>query len=370
MKTGGNSNKERRKRPVARKPGGSRNRKGKVKKSFLQRNALTLMISSMVAVFIIGGILLFCLPGYSGKNEVYIEVGEGMTQDNLRDVLKRNFGSSMGSRVYLLWKLQGGKMQSSQGVYCIEPGTSAFMTARIIATGRRTPVKVTFNNVRSIADLSKTVSRRMQFSAEEFRKGVEEVLSEKGFKPEEYPAAFLPDTYEFYPNANPKKVVEKMLDTRSTFWNDERRQKAKKLGLTPIEVTTLASIVEEESYRTSERPTIARLYLNRLAKKMRLQADPTVKFAIGNPNLRRISKEMLKTESPYNTYMIQGLPPGPIRIPDRRTIDAVLDAPQHSYLYMCAKSDFSGYHDFAENYEVHRRNAEKYRAELDKRDIH
>lgn len=345
-------------------------RKKKAKDGFLKRNSLAIMIGCLVAMFICGGMLWFSLAGYNGEKDAYIEVRDEMSPGELRSLMQSELGASLGSRVFILWKLQGGNIGVSKGVYRIEPGKSAFMTARIIAKGRRTPIKVTFNNIRTIADLSKTMTERMQFSEEDFQKAVANVLSDKGFKPEEYPAAFLPDTYEFYPNADPEKVVKKMLETRTSFWNSERREKAKKLGLTPVEVTTLASIVEEESYRTSERPTIARLYLNRLTKNMRLQADPTVKFAIGDPNIRRISTEMLKTPSPYNTYIVSGLPPGPIRIPDRRTIDDVLNAPQHQYLYMCAKADFSGFHDFADNYKEHCQNAERYRAELDKRDIH
>ena len=374
MKTGDKFEKNRKKRPakdrIVANPGVRTKRSKKGGEGFLRRHALAVMAVCIFFMVFCVGILWFCISGYKGKSDVYIEVTETMSSDNLRDSLKKNLGGATGQRVYILWKLQGGNMKASEGLYRIVPGQSAFMAARIIAKGRRTPVRVTFNNVRTVDDLSRIISARMRFSAADFRKAVAKVLAEKGFKPEEFPAAFMPDTYEFYPDASPEKVIRKMYDARIKFWNEERMSKADKLGMTPVQVATLASIVEEESYRIPERPTIAGLYLNRLRKKMRLQADPTVKFAIGNPNLRRISTDMLKVESPYNTYRINGLPPGPIRIPNGKTIDAVLDAPHHSYLYMCAKSNFSGYHDFAETYEEHRKNAARYQAELDKRDIH
>jgi UPF0755 protein len=131
----------------------------------------------------------------------------------------------------------------------------------------------------------------------------------------------------------------------------------------------VASIVEEETAKSDERPKVARLYLNRLAKGMKLQADPTVKFAVGDFSLQRITGKHIATDSPYNTYRVNGLPPGPIRIVDRRTVDDVLNAPQHGYIYMCAKEDFSGYHNFATDFATHQANARRYQAELNKRNI-
>ena len=163
--------------------------------------------------------------------------------------------------------------------------------------------------------------------------------------------------------------MSQVADSYKRFWTDERRAKARKLGLTPVGVATLASIVEEETAKADERPRVARLYLNRLNKGIKLQADPTVKFAIGDFAIRRISGRMLKTPSPYNTYIVVGLPPGPIRLVETATIDGVLDAPQHPYIYMCAKEDFSGYHNFATDYKSHIANARRYQAELNKRNI-
>lgn len=164
-------------------------------------------------------------------------------------------------------------------------------------------------------------------------------------------------------------MIHTLAGYRSKFWNEERKAKAKALGLSPEEVHTIASIVEEETNKRDEQPKVARLYINRLEKGMELQSDPTLKFASGNFAARRITGPLLKTESPYNTYRNKGLPPGPIRIAEAATLDAVLSAPKHNYLYMCAKADFSGYHEFATDYARHRINAARYHRALDARGI-
>ena len=170
-------------------------------------------------------------------------------------------------------------------------------------------------------------------------------------------------------SGTPEKIIEKIGKNYSNVWNDERRKKAASLGMTPQQVMILASIVDEETNAASEKGTIGRLYINRLDKGMRLQADPTVKYAIGDFEKKRITKQDLQFESPYNTYRNGGLPPGPIRTTSKRTIDAILDSKPHRYLYMCAREDFSGRHNFAETYGDHTRNALRYQHALDERGI-
>jgi len=160
-----------------------------------------------------------------------------------------------------------------------------------------------------------------------------------------------------------------MHDYYEKFWTDERKAQATSQGITPDQAVTLASIVEEETSKADERGKVARLYLNRLQHGMRLQADPTVKFALGDFSIRRLSVAMTQVQSPYNTYRVNGLPPGPIRLPEKATVDAVLTAPQHDYIYMCAKEDFSGYHNFATDYTTHMANARRYQAALNARGI-
>ena len=175
---------------------------------------------------------------------------------------------------------------------------------------------------------------------------------------------FLPNTYEVYFNVSPEALVERMHTEYKNFWNEVRIEKAKKIGLTPIEVSILATIVQAETVKQNEAPVIAGLYMNRLKKDMPLQADPTLVFAVGDFTLKRVLNEHKEVESPYNTYTHTGLPPGPINMPRIAIIDAVLDYEDHKYIYMCAKEDFSGYHNFAVTLNDHSKNARKYQAVL------
>ncbi len=180
---------------------------------------------------------------------------------------------------------------------------------------------------------------------------------------------FMADTYQFLWDVEPAKLMQHMKKFSDQFWNDERKAKAEKLGLSPNEVITLASIVEGETNKADEKGMVARLYMNRLKQHMKLQADPTVKFALKNFALRRITFEDCSVQSPWNTYYVFGLPPGPICLPEKSSIDAVLNAPQHNYIYMCAKEDFSGYHNFAETYAQHEAYAAKYHQALREKGI-
>lgn len=296
---------------------------------------------------------------------VRVEIPAGMTNEQVKTIFVDRLGSSFGHKVATLWRLQGGTPEISHGSYAVKPGQSAFSVARNIAKGRQTPVRLTFNNMRLMPELAKKASSVLEFDSAAFMRAVKSVLPVKGFKKPEFTAAFLPDTYEFYWTDDPMDVVIKLYKHREAFWNKERRKKAAALGLTTTQVHTLGSIIEEETNRRDERPTVARLYLNRLAIDKPLQSDPTVKFATGNFAIRRISRELTKLDNPYNTYVYKGLPPGPIRIIEAQTIDAILDAPMNDYLFMCARPDFSGYHDFTRTYDEHRIKAALYHKALD-----
>jgi UPF0755 protein len=180
---------------------------------------------------------------------------------------------------------------------------------------------------------------------------------------------FIPDTYEFYWTTTAEEFANRMKLEYDKFWNTERRKKAEEIKLSPAEVTTLASIVQAETAKNEEQKRIAGLYMNRLKRGQLLQADPTVKYAVGDFSLKRILNAHLEIDSPYNTYKYAGLPPGPINFPETTAIDAVLNYEKHNYLYMCAKEDFSGYHNFAVTFDEHSRNAAKYRAALDRNNI-
>lgn len=307
---------------------------------------------------------------FDGDKPVRVFIPENCTSDAAADSLRHNLGDNFGDKVMRMWRLQGCNPEAAYGSYVVEPGQSAVAFARRLHQHRQSPVKVTFNNLRTFDQLAERISEQLMFSKEQFKEAADTLLPKRGFDDStQYIAAFVPDTYQFYATDDAARVIDKLVDEWDKMWTDERRSKAKQLGLSEIEVSTVASIVDEETANAHERPLVARLYLNRLHQGMKLQADPTVKFALGDFSLKRIYGDMLKVNSPYNTYNINGLPPGPIRIVERADIDAVLDAPQHNYIYMCAKADFSGTHNFTADYEQHLRNARAYREALDKRNI-
>ena len=351
------------------KKSGNKNKKSP---SWLRRNSLGLLIGFIAAaVAALSGLLFVFIPysGHDGESR-WIHIPAGISRGAVKDSMKTVLGSSMGNRVYVIWKIMGGNPEISHGAYKVTPGQTALNISRRIARGRQTPVDVRFNGTRTMRQLAERIASQMECTPEEFLAACDDVLPDSGFTRPNYPAAFIPDSYQFYWNATPRNIVRRLLDYRNRFWDKERRGKAARLGLTPAEVATLASIVEEETAKADEKPKVARLYLNRLNKGMKLQADPTVKFASGDFTLRRITGKHLAIESPYNTYKVAGLPPGPIRIPMSSTLDDVLNAPQHGYIYMCAKEDFSGYHNFAADYPTHVANARRYQAELNRRGIH
>ena len=327
----------------------------------------------ILAMLIGAGLWMYftAFNAYDGKEPVRIYVPAGSSFNSLKDTLTSRLGEDYGGDVVRLFKLRHGDIDRATGSYVINPGDRAWSVNNRLRTGTQSPVRLTFNNIRTFDDLAKRVSDRFMWDADAFKSTADSLLPGMGFDGKEtYPAAFTPDTYEFFWTTAPEKVITTLVKSRNDFWNSKRRDQAKALGLTPVEVTTLASIVEEETAKNDEKGKVARLYMNRLAKGMKLQADPTVKFALGDFALRRIGDKHLETVSPYNTYQVTGLPPGPIRIPEKSTINAVLNAPRHDYLYMCAKADFSGYHDFAVDYNTHMANARAYQTELNKRNIH
>lgn len=318
---------------------------------------------------------VICFIYYRKASQVYeyeavmLYLPHGTTEEAFGDSLEAVTGKEFAGSVMALWQKLPGENVVKSGAYMIEPGQKALDVAKRLKHGQQTPVKVTFNNIRTLDNLAERVAAQMEFSEDEFLAVADSLASAEGISRKEVPALFLPDTFEAYWNESPHKFIARLKSHYDKFWNDERLGKAKAMNMTPIEVSTVASIVEEETNKADERPKVARLYLNRLKKGMKLQADPTVKFAVGDFTLRRITGEHLKVKSPYNTYLFAGLPPGPIRIPEAKTIDGVLNAPMHNYIYMCAKEDFSGYHNFATDYATHRENARRYQKALDARGI-
>lgn len=296
-------------------------------------------------------------------------IPEGADSRAVADSLSAALGGDFGAKAARVWGWMGGKPLKAHGSYLVKEGDRAIDVAHRLKNGQQSPVRVTFNNVRTLPQLAQRLSLYLEASPDQLLEACRAVLPALGYDEPNFPAAFLPDTYELYWTAKPETVVTRINSASQRFWNDDRLARAAALGLTPNEVATLASIVEEETAKADELPKVARLYLNRLDRGMLLQADPTVKFAVGDFSLRRILAKHLQAESPYNTYKHAGLPPGPIRIPSKAAIDAVLNAPAHSYIYMCAKEDFSGRHNFAATLAEHNANARRYHQALNKRGI-
>lgn len=332
-----------------------------------------IFIALGIVVAVCVAIGLYALPFFTQQNEkdTIIYVYPNMTGGEFADSLKVRLGDDFGGRTAAMLGYMDADMSQRTGAYKIAKGTSPFRAARILKQGHQTGIRFSFNHVRTVEQFAERVSRRLLMSKEELLSKLTDVdfCKKYGKTPETIVTVFQPDTYEFYWTVSPEDFTDTMYAYYKRFWNDERKQKAESLGLTPDEVVTIGSIVEEEIAKRDEAGKVARLYMNRIKKGILLQADPTVKFAIGDFSLRRIYGDMLKTPSPYNTYVNKGLPPGPIRFVEKRTIDAVLDAPEHNYIYMCAKEDFSGYHNFTADYSEHRENARRYQRELNRRGI-
>ena len=332
----------------------------------------TKWIIAAIAALVV--ILAACAAPYfflGAPNEGVVKVRKGSTIDMISDSVQAHVDATFGKRVATMMKMMGAKVENREGAFRITPGMSAFTAARRIKNGVQDGVRFTFNNVRTVDEWIQRWGDSFMAGSDAMRTALmDTTLYAKYGKTKETMACLLmPDTYEFYWNITPEKMLDRMFDYYNQFWNDERKAKAQRLGLTPDEVATIASIVEEETSKADERGKVARLYLNRYQQGMRLQADPTVKFALGDFSIKRITVPMTQINSPYNTYKVDGLPPGPIRLPEKSTIDAVLDAPQHDYLYMCARADFSGYHDFTRDYAAHLDNAHRYQAALNSRGI-
>ena len=270
--------------------------------------------------------------------------------------------------------------RTRSGKYAIKDGDTMSDIYNRIVSRQQTPVKVTIPSTRDVQAAIGHICKQLMMDSTELAAYTTYPTPLSCFdtprtsKPEKFntdllPAMFIPDTYEVYWDISPEDLFVKIQEWNGQYWNDGRIKKAKEAGLTPIEVSILASIVDEETSNIAEMPTVAGLYINRLKKGMPLQADPTVKFALGDPTRKRILKKDLEVNSPYNTYKHKGLPPGPIRIPTKQALESVLNYEKHKYLYMCAKEDFSGTHNFAKTLSEHNANAQRYQNALNKLNI-
>jgi len=306
------------------------------------------------------------LPNFNSQQTTYIYIYPDRDFNNLCRQLQDSAACKNISTFKQVAQFMKYPGVMKTGRYAIDPGMNNLDLIRRLRNGSQEPVKITFNNIRIKRDLANRLSEQLMINSDELLTLMEDAsfCESLGFTPQSIKTMFIPNTYEVYWNISAENLMQRMKREYDAFWNESRRNKANRIGISTMEVAILASIVEEESAVKDEYPVIAGLYINRLHKGIPLQADPTVKYALGNFALQRVLNEHLRVESPYNTYLNSGLPPGPIRIPSITGIDAVLNYDKHNYLYMCAKEDFSGRHNFAVTLAEHNRNANRYRAAL------
>ncbi len=298
------------------------------------------------------------------QKDKYLLIKEGTTWKQLQKQLHKEGFVKRESMIAFGLAAKVAKYPESirPGRYLLK-GHSTFIDAiRTLRNGSQAAVRLTFNNIRLKEDLAEKITKNIQADKEDLLGLMNDpkYVADLGFDTLNIVTLFIPDTYEIYWTYSAEKLMDRMKNEYDKFWNTERLEQAKNLNMTPQEVAILASIVQGETIRNDEKSVIAGLYLNRLRKKWPLQADPTVKYAVGDFSLKRILKKHTEIDSPYNTYKYPGLPIGPICIPSKQSIDAVLNRKEHKYMYMCGKGDGSGYHNFAITLDDHNRNKRKF----------
>lgn len=328
--------------------------------------AITLLV--LINIGIIGGCIIIKRYRFDSftEKDFTVYVGEEFTLDSIMAQMSGQVPEKSLTRLMRLTRTKGFPPYIYTGAYRITAKMNVVEVYDLLTSGNISPVRITFHNLRTKKDFARSMDKQLMLSQDEVLALLndEEFCREKGFTPDNIPAMLLPDTYDVYWNISAKSLLDRMEKEYNIYWNDERRKKARQAGLSPIEVATLASIVEEETNMADEMPIIAGLYINRLRKRIPLQADPTIKFAVGDFGLKRILRKHLRIDSPYNTYKHYGLPPGPIRIASKRAIEAVLNYDKNNYIYMCAKDDLSGRHNFAATLAEHNYNARQYHKAL------
>lgn len=305
------------------------------------------------------------------KEEGYLYIPTGSDFDQLISIIERS--KLVKSIETFRWVALQINLDEHihPGRYKVEQGMSNLQLAKLLYSGRQTPVRLVLNKFRTKEQLAAYVGSKLELDSVVLLRALndEVFLAKYGFNPDNSMALFLPETHEFYWNTALEKFFDRLHTHYKNFWNQSNLTKARQVGLSPIEVIILASIIEEETNANDEKPIIASVYLNRLQKDMMLQADPTVKFALNRFDIRRVLKVHTETRSPYNTYLNKGLPPGPICTPSISSIKAVLNPAVTDYLYFCADPDKPGKHTFASNYAQHMQNAARFQKSLNQRNI-
>lgn len=336
----------------------------------MKKNYKSLLITIFVAIGLIAFGAYLTLFAPNAQKDIKIYIYKNNSFEDVFNQIKQNLKNEKTFEIYA--KLKKYDKYIKEGYYQIPLGANNYQIIETLIKGIQTPVKLIVPSVRTIDILIAKIDEQLELTKEELLDILfdPQTLNSYGLSKHTVATLFIPNTYEVYWTISPKKLIERMYKEYNKFWNEERIRKAKKIGLTPTEVIILASIVQAEQMEHSEeRPIIAGLYINRLKKGIPLQSDPTVLFALGQFDKKRVLFKDLEVNSPYNTYKNKGLPPGPILIPEISSIDAVLNYQKNDFLYMCAKEDFSGYHYFSKTIDEHLKYAQLYQKKLDEMKI-
>lgn len=331
------------------------------------------VLAIVLLLLLLGGALgLPLLRNVSSTDEpvlVYLDKDDNF--DSLTVKIKATGKAEMNRGMRLAAQLLQYEDRVRPGCYDVGSGQSAWKVTQRLRAGDQFPIRLTIPQTWTKEQLAARLSRQLMADSASLASLFNDPEALKAYetRPEMLVSLFVPDTYEVYWTITPEALLKRMAKEHNAYWTAERKALAEQQGLTPDEVAVLASIIDKETTNVDEMPMVAGMYLNRLRTNMLLQADPTVKFALGNFALRRIFNSHLSCDNPYNTYKYAGLPPGPICVPSPQAINAVLHPAQHNYLYMCAKEDFSNAHNFATTYAEHLANARRYQQALNQRNI-
>lgn len=342
------------------------------KKNILRGMWLTVGVL-MVVVAVLGYFIYGRLytPNLTVKSDGFFYIHTGSSLDDVvKDLKSQEF---LKDESTFRWTAQQMKYTDKikPGRYKLKNGMSNRELVALLRSGKQTPVRLTFTTARTKQQLAEAIAKQLETQPNALLNLMDdpEYLHDLGFTSDNVMSLFLPNTYEIYWNTSADQFLKRMKKENDKFWNDTRTKKAEVLGLDKIQVSILASIVQQESNQEKEKPIIAGVYLNRYRKGWKLEADPTLVYALGDFSVNRVLDAYKRIDSPYNTYMYVGLPPGPICLPSAKSIDAVLNAVHHNYYFFCAREDFSGYHNFAATYQQHLVNARKFQKALDRRGI-
>jgi UPF0755 protein len=334
------------------------------------------IITLVVLIFIaLGGTFVFYYlrlfgPNVTSKHEyLYIHTGEDYAQ--VYDSIRKK--GIVADTTTFNWAAHNMKYVNrvKPGKYRLHEGMSNRKLIRMLELGEQESVILSFHNLRLKEQFAGFISKRLEPDSAAIIGLLDSAayLKQYGFTPDNVYVLFLPNSYQILWNTSPDKFFKRMYANYEKFWTPEKKQQASEINLSPIQVSILAAIVDAEALHDDEMPTIAGLYLNRLKKGMKLESDPTVIYAMHDFTIRRVLNRYLSNPSPYNTYAHTGLPPGPIMMPSVNAVNAVLNYKQTNYIYMCAKEDFSGYHNFATNVADHLANAHRFQRALNERNI-